>query len=167
MLDTGSGHGRAEGPAGGGLDKALAAAYRYLNQREHTQADVRAHLARAGADPKHVEQAIATLVEQGYLDDARFARLFVQDKRELEEWGSDRIRQALLVRGIDPELVEDAVAEREAGDEKERALALLRRRFPSLSGERRERERALGVLIRKGYDADLALDAIAIHLNGD
>ena len=45
----------------------------------------------------------------------------------------------------------------------ERALELLRRRFPAPAGDRRERDRALGVLVRKGYDVDLALDAIAAH----
>ena len=47
--------------------------------------------------------------------------------------------------------------------ELDRALALLRRRFPSPPRDRRERDRALGVLIRKGYDSELALDALAAH----
>ncbi|MBV9942455.1 MAG: RecX family transcriptional regulator [Solirubrobacterales bacterium] len=121
------------------------------------------HLARAGAEPKDAEDAIVTLVDQGYLDDARFVRVFVQDKRELEDWGSDRIRQGLLARGVDPDLVADALAGQGADGEMERALSLLRRRFPSLAPDRRERERALGVLLRKGYDSDLALEAITIH----
>ncbi len=124
---------------------------------------MRTHLARAGVEPKDVEEAVATLVDQGYLDDARFVRLFVQDRRELEDWGSDRIRQALLARGVDADLVDDALVRQDADGEIERALSLLRRRFPSLAGDRRERERALGVLLRKGYDSDLALEAIAIH----
>ena len=124
---------------------------------------MRAHLARVGVEPKDIEEAVATLVEQGYLDDARFVRLFVQDKRELEGWGIDRISQALLARGVGADLVDDALAKQDADGEIERALSLLRRRFPSLAGDRRERERALGVLLRKGYDSDLALEAIAIH----
>ena len=146
-----------------GLDKALAIAYRYLNQRERTEAEVRARLERTGVEPPDVEQAIAILLEQGYLDDARFARLFAQDKRELDQWGSDRIRQALLARGVERELVEDALGEQESGSEIERAVALLRRRFPSPAKDRRERDRALGMLLRKGYDSELALDALAAH----
>ena len=134
---------------------------------------MRAHLRRADAAPEDVERAVATLLEEGHLDDGRFVRLFVQDKRELEEWGNDRIRRALLARGVDSDLIEDGLTEPRAGDcggngdgaggEKERALALLRRRFPSPAGDRRERERALGVLLRKGYDTDLAREAIAAH----
>jgi regulatory protein len=150
-------------PTTDGLEQALAVAYRYLNRRERTEAEVRSHLGRAGVDPPDAEQAIATLLEQGYLDDARFVRLFVQDKRELDQWGSDRIRQALLGRGVSPDLVDHALTEPDGGDEIERAVAILRRRFPSPAADRRQRERALGVLLRKGYEVELALDAIAAH----
>jgi regulatory protein len=162
VLETGSG---GQDPAGAAerLVEAVATAYRQLNRRERTQAEIRAHLMRAGFDGEAVEQAIAALVEHGQLDDGRFARLFIQDKRELEGWGSDRIRQVLVGRGVDPGLIEDALAEQGAGDEMERALDLLRRRFPVPGSDRRARDRALGVLLRKGYDADLALEAIGAH----
>ena len=152
---------------GAGLDRALATAYRYLNRRECTEAEMRARLGRAGTDPPDVEEATAALLEQGYLDDARFARLFAQDKRELEQWGRDRIRQMLLTRGVPSEVVEETLGEEAGESEIDRAVAVLRRRFPSPTGDRRERERALGVLVRKGYDADVALDAIAVHARGE
>lgn len=152
---------------GAGLDRALATAYRYLNRRECTEAEMRARLGRARIDPRDVEEATAALLEQGYLDDARFARLFAQDKRELEQWGRDRIRQVLLTRGVPSEIVEETLGEEAGEREIDRAVAVLRRRFPSPTGDRRERERALGVLVRKGYDADVALDAIAVHARGE
>ena len=73
---------------------------------------MRRHLEHKRVEASVADRALDTLIEDGYLDDARFARLFVQDKRELELWGADRIERALLGRGIDRELVESALAPR-------------------------------------------------------
>jgi regulatory protein len=160
------------------LQRALDLGYAYLNRRERTVAEVRAQLERKGVSPGLIEPAVRTFAEQGFLDDERFARLFVSDKRELEQWGSERIRRGLLARGIDRELAERAVAPGggdadpfgdadsladEEPTELERALELLRRRFPDPPRERRERDRALGVLVRKGYESELALDALSAY----
>jgi regulatory protein len=121
------------------------------------------------------ETALQTLCGQGLLDDTRFAQLFVTDKRALEQWGSERIRRGLLSRGVDRHLVEAALDQEAAGSddgdepesELDRALALLRRRFPEPPQDRRDRDRALGMLLRKGYESELALDALAAHGRGD
>jgi len=148
------------------VERALALAYRHLNRRDRTVADMRAHLRRRGLAADAVEPAIATLSGQGYLDDARFARLFAQDKRELEQWGEERIERALVGRGIDRELIRGALEETAREPELDRALGLLRRRFPSPPTDRRGRDRALGMLLRKGYDNEIALDALAAHARG-
>jgi regulatory protein len=149
------------------LQHALAIAYRYLNRRERTVAEVRRRLERAGVAAADVERAIAALLEQNCLSDERFVELFVQDKRELEQWGSERIERALALKGIDRSLARQATSAFATQSELSRAVELLRRRFPSPPADRRERERALGVLLRKGYDSELALDALAAHARED
>jgi regulatory protein len=149
-----------------GLEHALALAYRHLNRRDRTVAELRGYLDGKGVDAGDVEQSIATLRDQGYVDDARYARLLIEDKRALEGWGNERIRRTLSARGIDRELIEDALATEASSSELDRAIALLRRRFPSPPRERRERDRALAMLLRKGYDSELALDALARHASG-
>jgi regulatory protein len=149
------------------LDQALGVAYRYLNRRERTDAEVRAHLQSKGVEAPMIERAMEALLEQGLVDDSRYAQLFAQDKRELEDWGSERIRRTLRARGVERELI-DAALQADAGEsELERALAVLRRRFPCPVKGGRERERALGVLLRKGYDSELALEALARHGDSD
>ncbi len=145
------------------LDHALELAYRYLNRRERTTYEALQELRRRGVESPIAHEAIITLTEQRYLDDARFARMFVQDKRELEQWGTERIRRGLAARGIEADLIAETIDEPGERSELDRALALLVRRFPSPPRERRERDRALGVLLRKGYEPELALDALAAY----
>jgi regulatory protein len=155
------------------LQRALDLGYAYLNQRDRTVREVGLQLRRKGVSDELGEAAVRTLIEQGFLDDGRFARLFVSDKRELEQCGSERVRRGLLARGIDRELADAALADEEAAGEEaqdtelDRAVALLRRRFPVSPEDRRQRERALGMLLRKGYESDLALDALAAYARGD
>jgi regulatory protein len=122
---------------------------------------LQAYLARGELAAAEVAAAVAELVELGYVDDARYARLFAEDKRTLAGWGSERIRRALRERGVAGDLIERALADEEGDSELDRALALLRRRFPQPPAD--SRDRALGVMIRKGYDSDLACDALAAY----
>ncbi len=142
--------------------RALELAYGFINKRERTVAEVAGALRRAGIDPPGAQAAIDELVALGYLDDIRFAKLFAQDKRTLEQWGAERIERGLIARGIERELVAAALADSPQQTELERALATLARRFPRPPADRRERERALGFLLRKGYDNETALEALSV-----
>jgi regulatory protein len=151
----GSPTGRAER-----LRRALELARRYLDRRERAVAEVRRHLESKDLDSATIDDALVTLTELGVLDDARFARVFTEDKRALEQWGAERISRNLLDRGVDRGLIAAALDGEPFDSELARALDVLRRRFPAPPRDERERQRALGVLMRKGYDSDTALDAI-------
>ena len=138
----------------------------YLGRRERTVAEMRLRLEREGADEDAIGLVLDELAADALLDDARYARLFVEDNRTLEGWGSERIERELRARGVDPELAGAALGAGEGEGELDRALALLRRRFPDPPRDRRARDRALGVLVRRGYDSEVAVDALAVHARG-
>src|SRR5205807_235879 len=86
--------------------------------------------------------------------------------------------ESQAARGTDRELIEATLADADASfdagagaggvgpasapdTDLDRALGVLRARFSAPPRERRERERALGVLLRKGYEYELALDALS------
>ncbi|MBS1871014.1 MAG: RecX family transcriptional regulator [Actinobacteria bacterium] len=145
------------------LQHALDLAFRYLTRRDRTVLEMRRYLEGKRVEPCAIDAALARLEREDYLNDARFAGQFAEDKRLLEEWGADRIERRLLALGVPPAIVRGAVAERGRDGELEAARALLRRRFPALGDDPRERNRAYGVLVRKGYDHELAWDAIRAH----
>jgi regulatory protein len=146
--------------------RALELAYRYLNRRERTVAEMRRHLESRGCRTDDVDAALEQVQAEGFLDDARYARMFVEDKRTLEQWGSERIERALLQRGIDRDLIAETIGADEHGSDLQRALAVLEQRVQPPPRDRRERDRALGILLRKGYEPELALDALATYARG-
>ena len=67
----------------------------------------------------------------GYLDDARYAQRFAEDRRRLDGWGSERIARRLRELGIDREHIDAAIAAQDPEEELAAALELLRRRAPT------------------------------------
>jgi regulatory protein len=151
------------------LQRALDLGYRHLGKRDRTEDELRRHLAAKDVDEASIDGAVEALVRQGYLDDARYARTFAEDRRSLDDWGLERIERRLLELGVDSRLVAEALSQRDAAAELGAAVALLRRRLGSaIPTTDRERERALGALVRKGYDLELAHDAVrAFGRGGD
>jgi regulatory protein len=157
---------RAFDPEGGDADEpdaltdALARCYSHLARREHSAAELRERLGRARVDQETAEQAIAIVIEQGYLSDERYARLLAEDRRNIDGWGVVRIRERMQRAGLDSGLIESTLAPFDETSECQAAVELLRRRFPTPPGNAREQQRAFALLVRQGFDYEVAYDAI-------
>jgi len=143
-------------------DRALQLAYRAVGRRDRTVAELRTFLERKRVEPENIAAAVAELREVGLLDDARYAERFAEDKRELGSWGAERIARELQRRGIAPDLISAVVADRSREAELQTALVLLAQRVPPPADDR-ERDRAWRLLIRRGYEAELAYEAVRRH----
>ncbi|MQA74360.1 MAG: hypothetical protein GEU88_08495 [Solirubrobacterales bacterium] len=140
-------------------DEAFERALEALSRKERTVGELVTWLAERGFERSQVSATIERLVEAGALDDARFARRFAEDKRELRGWGPERIGEALAARGVEREQIEVALAADDRSAQLERAIDLLRGRGGDVRDEL-SRARALGYLARRGYDTALAYDAV-------
>jgi regulatory protein len=149
------------------LERARALAWRALDRRDRTEFELRGILAAKRVAPEEAAVVVAELVAGGFIDDAAFARRFAEDRRRLDAWGAERIERRLRSLGVAREQVAAALAEQDHEDELEAALALLRRRVPTVPTTPRERDRALGMLVRKGYELELARYALRRHAGAD
>jgi regulatory protein len=143
--------------------RAVQLAWSAVGRRDHTVAQLRTYLEGKRAEPEAIGAALEELAEAGVLDDARFAQRFAEDKRSLERWGTERIERELHRRGVDAELVAEALAGQGRGEELEAALELLGDRFPTPPTGDRERDRAWRLLVRRGYEPELAYEAVRAH----
>jgi len=125
--------------------------------------ELRTYLEGKRVEPEAIDHAVAELTDAGFLNDARFAERFAEDKRTLERWGSERIEMDLRRRGVPDDIVEGALGAQERSSELEAALSLLAERVPELPPDDRARDRAWRMLVRKGYTPELAYDAVRAH----
>lgn len=149
------------------LQLALDVAYAYLAKRDRTVEEVRRRLEEREIAPATVTEALAELRDAGLLDDARYAVRFSEDRRKLDAWGAERIARKLTAVGVSEEHIDAAVRLQEGEDEFGAALAALRRRYAEPLADARERDRALGYLVRKGYPLEIAYEAIRAHARED
>ena len=149
------------------LEHARAVAWRALNRRDRTELELRGILAEKRVGPEEANVVIGELLDGGFVDDTGFAQRFADDRRRLDAWGSERIERRLRELGVASQHIAAAVGEHDHRDELEAALALLRRRVPTVPSTPRERDRALAMLVRKGYDVELAYDALRRYAGAD
>src|SRR4051794_23887072 len=101
-----------------------------VSRRACTERELRDKLAGRDFPPEAVEFALRRAVELRLVDDAHYARSFV-DGRVRKAHGPSRIRRDLHQRGIDRALIDEVLAERAADPEAELIAyrTLLEKRF--------------------------------------
>jgi regulatory protein len=136
---------------------------KWCDLRERCQSEVRSKLYDWGLYSDEVENMIARLISDNYLDESRFASAYVSGKYRIKHWGRNRIVRELKQRDISSFNINAALKEI---DEQEylRILDYLKERKEELMDEGiREFERNGKVarfLINRGFEPDLVWERI-------
>ena len=147
------------------LDRAVG----YLAARACSTREIELKLLRAGYRPSTVEMVIYKLQRENLLDDADFARQWVES-RQHHKLGRSRIAQELRRKGVSQEEAEDALSVIEDEDQLSGAIDLATKAAARIKpGEdmRKAASRIAGMLARRGYSWDIAKQAIQHALSNE
>jgi len=113
----------------------------------------------SGLGPEAVEDQILRLTSAGYLDDAEFARAWIDDRIRLRHYGRQRIASELVAHGVDPAYFSSQLDE-VCGEEQElaRAISLLGTKYRPVAARnpRTDIHRAYQWLLRRGFSNGVA-----------
>ncbi len=142
------------------LGPALAMALRFLSFRARSEQEIRRRLTRGKVEPEVQERVLARLRRDGLIDDAEFARQWVDNRLTFSPRGAHLLAAELRQRGVEKPLVEEALTA--LPDETETALELGRARLRQLRGldYRQFRGKLAGFLLRRGYDYHIADEVV-------
>jgi regulatory protein len=138
-----------------------------LTMVARTRSQLADKLAEKGVPDDVAEEALNRLSEVGLIDDAAYARTYAASRHSGRGLAAGAIRRELSRKGVDAELIDDAVETIDSDAEQSRAIELVRRKAPSTRNlERQVRTRRLvGMLARKGYNGSIAYGAVRTVLD--
>lgn len=142
--------------------RARQVVLRQLAMAPRSRAQLVDKLAAKDIDPDIADEVLDRFEEVGLVDDAAFAEVLVRSQQESRGLSKRGLRHELRKKGVDPDIVEDALAPLDAESERARAEDLVATRMRRLHGLPREVQmrRLAGFLARKGYPGDLAFSVI-------
>jgi regulatory protein len=136
------------------IEAAYRTAIRCLEVRSFARGDLARRLSRKGHPRPAVEQALERIHGLGLLDDAAYARNYIQT-RAARGRGPARLTRDLLAMGVERSLIDRALNAEwpEGSDRTTLPLALARKRASQLSGLPRQtkRRRVVAYLARRGF----------------
>lgn len=136
---------------------ALKKAAAFCAYQERTQQEVRQRLREWSVWGDETEEIIAQLIEDGYLNEERFARSFAGGKFRIKNWGRVKIERELRQRGLSGHNLKAGLSEIEDKNYRQTLQTLLDKKAASLKGAESYllRQKLARYAIGKGYEADL------------
>ncbi|HUO40390.1 MAG TPA: recombination regulator RecX [Mycobacterium sp.] len=148
-------------------EQARALCLRLLTARARTRAELAGQLAKRGYPADVSTRVLGRLAEVGLVDDADFAEQWVRSRRSSAGKGKRALAAELRTKGLDDDVIGEALDRIGPAAERDKAVNLLRKRLrrENLDGDdAKVARRLVGMLARRGYSQTIAVEAVSTEL---
>ena len=149
-------------------DQALQRIQRYCVYQDRHHQEVRSKLIEFGVYGDALETIIAELIEEGFLNEERYARSFARGKFRVKHWGRIRIVQELKARHISAYSIKQGLKEIDETEYRSTLQAVMEKKWEALASEEpyaRKSKTALYVISR-GFESELVWEFINAWIKG-
>ena len=141
-------------------DVILKKVLRYCAYQDRCVQEVRTKLATFDMPNSEKVKILKLLVDEGYLDDERYASTFVRSKIHLKKWGVNKIRMALKMKGISDEIISNALSEINPEIYREELIKVLKSKKINETDPYKRRAKLAQYAMQKGYEPSLVWDTL-------
>lgn len=133
-----------------------------LNFMPRSRKELETALAKRHIEPDVAKSVLDRFEEIGMVDDAAYAELLIRSRCNTKRVSRSVLRQQLRQKGVDKEIIEEALLVVSDADELRMATELVERKARAMSRLEPEvrKRRLFGLLARKGYNTSIALRVI-------
>jgi regulatory protein len=149
--------------------RAREVCLRLLTLAPRTRAQLAGALKKRGIPDEVAGDVLSRFSDAGLIDDAAFARAWVESRHHGRGLSARALRAELRQRGVDDGQIRDAVDQLGPDAEAETARLLVRRKLAATQGQPPDARtrRLAGMLARKGYPPGLAFRVIREALEAE
>lgn len=144
-------------------EQALQKLKHYCGYQERSHAEVKEKLYKLGVWKKDHDEIIATLIEENYLNEERFATAFARGKFRMKQWGRVKIKYELKQKQVSEYNIKKAMKEIDETAYGETLQKLYEEKWESLKGEKNrfiKMTKTRDYLLQKGYEHALINEMI-------
>jgi len=130
---------------------------------EHCSHEMREKMMRWGVASDVQDKIVDRLIDDKFIDDERFARVFISDKLRFNHWGRRKIEQALFQKRIPKQISQPILNEITDQEYIEQLLPLIKSKRKSLSSVEDDyelRQRLVRFALQRGFTFDVIRQVI-------
>ena len=145
-------------------EQALPQVKQFCVYRERCHSEVKEKLYALGLYKNDVEQLMAQLIEENYLNDERFAIQYAGGKFRMNQWGRVKIKYALRQKQVSDYSIKKGLKEISESDYKKTLQKLAEQKLKTLKGEKNifvKKKKLQDYLLQKGYEGELVGEVIS------
>ena len=146
----------------------LSYAINLITKHSYSTFDLKRKMLQKGYENHQIEKTVEYLQTYGYLDDMQYAQNYIKDKTRFNNYGSIRLKNELLNKGIDKKIVEDALEQFFDNDSIKydeytaaKELAIKKMNSYEKDDKAAKYRKLSGFLIRKGYSYDIVNQVVS------
>jgi len=143
-------------------DYLLEKAKRYCAIQERAASDVRKKLYEWKAKPDKMDKIISILFKENFINEERYARVFVRGKFRIKKWGRIKIKAELRSRRITDNIIGKALEEIDEDEYLQTLEEIINKKRLTLSEPESYtgRGKLLNYAVSKGYEKHLIMDLL-------
>jgi regulatory protein len=146
-------------------EQALQKLRHYCGYQERCHSEVKEKLYELGVSKIHHDEIIATLIEENYLNEERFAILFAGGKFRIKQWGKQKIKYELKQRQVSSYSINKALKTIDEDMYRKTLQKLATQKLKTLKTENNlfiKNKKVYNFLTQKGFEQHLVAETISL-----
>lgn len=143
-------------------EQALQKLKQYCAYQERCHQEVREKLTSLGIKNAQRDEIIATLIEENYLNEERFAIAFAGGKFRIKQWGRVKIKQELRQRQVSDYCIKKSLSQIEESEYRAVLQKLTLKKYESLAEAEplMKKKKTIDYLVGRGFESDWVRETV-------